>query len=231
MRCCPLDVTYKMSRMGEFIIVVICLVALGWMCRMLYLSILVRKQLIADKRNGVSRPRNNASPSNYAWMDQNQPLAQRRRPATAPRVTAAPDVSSENALPDETWLARGHERFERDKHAYFGSPETMHAGARDALARSDRAAALFFYAKAIDIAQTWSFGRPGERSPALDDTLFSGYVSLVCELLDSRPALNVLSGYNENGNTAGAYMASLARTPVQRQAADTFIARTGMQRP
>jgi hypothetical protein len=219
--------------MGTFVTVVICLGLIVLCIRALRFLVLTRTKDVEGKRDGAAPTRGPDLPprGNFAWMDQNQPLAQRREPVAAPVKMRSGRRAVDDSLPNEEWLAQGHRRFERDKQRYFGSPETMRGGAHDALAGGDRAAALFFFVKAVDIAQTWSFMKPAERPPELDDALFDEYVSLVCELLDARPGLNVLSGYNEDGYTAGAYMARLARTPRQQRAVDRFISRTGMPRP
>ena len=81
-------------------------------------------------------------------------------------------LSIDESVDDQTWLINGHTRFDEGKSRFFGSPETMAAGGRQALQDGDLAAAVFYYGKAIDIAQTWSFMKPGERGLALDSQLF-----------------------------------------------------------
>lgn len=132
----------------------------------------------------------------------------------------------DNTLPDDAWLAAGSDRFETTKSRFFGSPETMRAGAQQAQQRGDLAAAAYFYAKAIDISQTWSFSRPGERPDRLDDDLFTEYADLTELLRGLRPQLNLLGS---DLGQAVLYMDHLAKTAAQRSAAVRVIKTTGIK--
>ena len=136
-----------------------------------------------------------------------------------------------------SWLREAHTRFERGKGSHFGSPETMRLGGDNAMAKGDAGAAMFYYAKAIDIAQTWMNSRPGERSIEDDMALFQSYVNAVRMVLATHRDADVLSDdYNENGTTSAHYMVQLTNaarmagqpTQVLDAAIDEFIALTGM---
>ena len=97
---------------------------------------------------------------------------------------------------DQQWLVAGHDRFDRTKGRHFGSPETMAAGGDAATRNGDTAAAVFFYAKAIDIAQTWSTSKPGERSTEQDERLFAVYVSALEDIKQERPDADIVGDWN-----------------------------------
>jgi hypothetical protein len=104
---------------------------------------------------------------------------------------------------DQGWLAAGHQRFERTKGRHFGSPETMAAGGDQAIGKGDLAAAVFFYAKAIDIAQTWSFGTyAGERSVGQDERIFQAYANALEDVKAGHPRADLYGRWNnESGET------------------------------
>lgn len=112
---------------------------------------------------------------------------------------------------DDQWLSAGSSRYEKQKGSYFGSPETMRAGGEEFLGQGDAAAALFFFAKAIDIAQTWSFARAGERDPRLDQELFGLYLETVKRAMAERPGMDLTRGpHSDELSTSGNYMVQLA---------------------
>jgi hypothetical protein len=127
----------------------------------------------------------------------------------------APTTHSEEQAPftDEQWLASGHQRFDVEKSKYFGSPETMRAGGEQMLATGDEAAAVFFFGKAIDIAQTWINSRPSQRSYEDDLELFGKYVETVQAIRSAHPMADLVSDrYNENATRSAYYMIQLANT-------------------
>lgn len=123
-----------------------------------------------------------------------------RRDPRAERSRLPANRQAESGMPlsDEEWLAAGHRRFEKEINKYYGSPETMRAGGERMLATGDQAAAVFFFGKAVDMAQTW-LSRPGERTHQDDVELFDLYVRTVEMIRVTRPSADVVSdSYNEN---------------------------------
>jgi hypothetical protein len=121
-------------------------------------------------------------------------------------------------LDDNSWLVAGHRRFERDMTLHLGSPETMRHGGEDALARGDTAAAVFFFAKAIEIAGDWSVcdHPPYRRGVADDAALFRRYVETLARARMDRPGADVLSGHvGGNGSYTIAIMRAIAARAVR----------------
>jgi hypothetical protein len=140
----------------------------------------------------------------------------------------------------QAWLLAGHQRFDRGKNRFFGSPETMRRGGEEALSRGDTAAAVFFFAKAIDIAQTWSRNRPHQRSYEDDAILFRLYAEAVATIRAAHPDADVLSdGVNENGRYTANMMVAVAKDCFQAghpteeldEAINNFLNSTGMPVP
>ena len=138
---------------------------------------------------------------------------------------------------DHAWLYAGHQRFDRDKDRFFGSPETMRRGGEEALSRGDTAAAVFFFAKAIDIAQTWSRSRPHQRGYEDDVILFRLYSNTVGTIRAAHPDADVLSDWvNENGKYTANMMVDVAKDRFQTgqstealdEAINNFLNSTGM---
>lgn len=102
----------------------------------------------------------------------------------------------DESVDDRTWLRNGHDRFDQGKSGSFGSPETMAAGGRQALQNGDLAAAVFYFGKAVDIAQTWSFMKAGERSLALDARVFDEYATALEAIRGQRPEADVVTDWN-----------------------------------
>jgi hypothetical protein len=143
-------------------------------------------------------------------------------------------------LNDQAWLLAGHRRYERDRSRFFGSPETMRRGGEEALSRGDTAAAVFFFAKGIDIAQTWSHSRPGERSYENDVILFQLYAEGIGTIKAAHPDADVLSDWvSENGRYTANMMVSVAKdwfragqsTKTLDEAVNNFLNSTGMPVP
>ena len=141
---------------------------------------------------------------------------------------------------DQSWLSAGHQRFDRDKARVFGSPETLRHGGEEALGRGDAATAVFFFAKAIDVAQTWSSNRAGQRSSEDDVTLFRLYVDTIRTIRRDHPDADVLSDWcNENGKYTANMMVSVAKNAFQEgmpvealdAAINDFVVITGMPVP
>jgi hypothetical protein len=140
-------------------------------------------------------------------------------------------------LDDGAWLAAGHQRFDRDKSHYFGSPETMRRGGEAALNRGDVAAAVFFFAKAIDIAQTWLSNPLHQRTHEDNVTLFRLYVETIATVRSTHPAADVLTDWiNENGKYTANMMVAVAKDSFRAghpaetldRAINDFLVITGM---
>lgn len=118
----------------------------------------------------------------------------------------------DESVDDQTWIRQGNQRFEAGKSRHFGSPETMRAGGDQAVAKGDIAAAVFYYAKAIDIAQTWANSKPGERPAELDVELFDVYARTLEAIRHARPNADVVTDWNnENARYALPMMVSISR--------------------
>jgi hypothetical protein len=144
----------------------------------------------------------------------------------------------DESVDDQTWIRQGYQRFDRDKGSHFGSPETMRAGGDEAAGRGDLAAAIFYYGKAADIAQTWSSSKPGERPTELDIELFETYATGVETIRTMRPGADLSTDWaNETARYALPMMVSVARTrhgagePTDRlfAAIDRVAAATGLE--
>jgi hypothetical protein len=101
---------------------------------------------------------------------------------------------------------------------HLGSPETMRHGGEDALTRGDTAVAVFFFAKAIEIAGDWSVcDRPPYRRGVNDDaSLFRRYVETLARVRMDRPGADVLSGHvGGNGSYTIAIMRAIAARTAQ----------------
>lgn len=143
----------------------------------------------------------------------------------------------DESVDDQTWIQQGAERFEAGKSRHFGSPETMRAGGDQAASKGDIAAAVFYYGKAIDIAQTWATSRPGERSIDLDAELFDAYATTVETIRTRRPDADIVTDWkNETARYALPMMVSITRTyqgqarpaPQLDQHINRVIAATGL---
>jgi hypothetical protein len=120
-------------------------------------------------------------------------------------------------MDDRAWLASGYARFDVGKSRFFGSPETMLQGGLQALRKQDTAAAVYYFAKAIDIAQTWTFTKPGERDTAADIRVFEEYVSAVRFIKTMRPDADLLNdSNNENGARTLRMMIAVAQDAFGR---------------
>jgi hypothetical protein len=121
-------------------------------------------------------------------------------------------------LDDNSWLIAGREGFERDMALYLGSPETMRRGGESALARGDTAAAVFFFARAIESAGDWAArDRPPYRRDVGDNAaLFRRYVETLERVRMDRPGADVLSGHvRGNGWHTVAIMRAIAAGAAQ----------------
>lgn len=143
----------------------------------------------------------------------------------------------DESVNDQTWIRQGHQRFESGKSRHFGSPETMRDGGDEAASRGDIAAASYYYAKAIDIAQTWANSKPGERPIELDMKLFDAYTTTLESIRSARPGADVVSDWNnENACYALPMMVSITRiysghgrpAPVLDQYVNRVVAATGL---
>lgn len=104
------------------------------------------------------------------------------------------------AASDEAWLGDGHTRYERKVPKYYGSPETLAAGGDESMSQGDVAAAIFFYAEAIDTAQTrWA---TETRELSDDLRLFTAYVDAVSAARTDHPDADLVNdSYNNGGVT------------------------------
>lgn len=143
----------------------------------------------------------------------------------------------DESVDDQTWIQQGGKRFEAGKSRHFGSPETMRAGGDQALSSGDIAAAVFYYGKAIDIAQTWAGSSPGERPIELDVQLFDAYATTVETIRTRRPGADIVTDWkNETARYALPMMVSITRTylrqgrpaPQLDQYVNRVVAATGL---
>jgi hypothetical protein len=117
---------------------------------------------------------------------------------------------------DSSWLLAGHRTFDRNKSRFFGSPETMRRGGEEALGKGDTATAVFFFAKAIDIAQTWLRNPLHQRTYEENVTLFRLYVDAIAAIKASHPDADVLTDWNnENGQRTANMMVAVAKSSFQ----------------
>jgi hypothetical protein len=119
---------------------------------------------------------------------------------------------------DNSWLLAGRERFERDMALHRGSPETMRRGGEDALSRGDTAAAVFFFAKAIEIARDWSASGAPPYKRGVDDNaaLFRRYVETIARIRMDHPGADVLGDrVSGNGGHTVAIMRAIAARAAQ----------------
>jgi hypothetical protein len=125
----------------------------------------------------------------------------------------AADGAREEAQSDRDWLAAGWKRFDSGKGQHFGSPETMSAGGIQALQQGDAAAAVFYFAKAIDIAQTWlgDSNPPYRRTLEQNVRLFGLYVDTIARIRAEYPDADLIGDWvNENGRYTANMMRAVA---------------------
>ncbi len=119
---------------------------------------------------------------------------------------------AEEPADDSAWIRAAHGRFDAGKSRFFGSPDTMRDGGAVAEQAGDLGAALFFYAKAVDIAHTWVGSKPGQRSLEDDVSLFDVYATALERVHAARPGADLTTDWNnESGKYAVPLMGALAR--------------------
>jgi hypothetical protein len=80
-------------------------------------------------------------------------------------------------LADGPWLTESQRLFESTVSSYYGSPDTMARGGRDAEDAGNYGTATCFYRKAIDMLHTaYGFGQMQQRRPSESDAwIIDGY--------------------------------------------------------
>ncbi|MGV9213594.1 hypothetical protein ACTFTM_17205 [Micromonospora sp. RB23] len=100
---------------------------------------------------------------------------------------------------DGRWVREGVERYERLVGRHYGSPETIAAGGVQRLQANDRAAALFFFQKAIDLLHTnYLFSEMRQRRPSdRDSPIIGAYLDTLAAIRAERPTAPVAASVQE----------------------------------
>jgi hypothetical protein len=131
-----------------------------------------------------------------------------------PKVPIAPPNFNDPTVGDAQWLADGESRYSEQVKRHFGSPDTIAAGGDGCRAQNDNAAALYFYAKAIDTlhsiyacggsSATWN-RQPSGR----DITIIDRYLETLATIKAIRPLASPARSLKEVNHRVSTISSSL----------------------
>ena len=117
----------------------------------------------------------------------------RRRAPSGHYETLRPGVD------DDRWLREGEARYQGLVGRHYGSPETIAEGGIQRLQANDRAAALFFFQKAIDLLHTnYVVNEMRQRRPSDNDLpIIGAYLDTLSAIRADRPTTPVAASVQE----------------------------------
>jgi hypothetical protein len=115
------------------------------------------------------------------------------------RASNRVDEALRPGVDDARWLREGEARYQGLVGRHYGSPETIAEGGIQRLQANDRAAALFFFQKAIDLLHTnYLFDEMRQRRPSDHDLpIIGAYLDTLGAIRADRPTTPVGASVQE----------------------------------